>query len=129
MNGITAFDADITCAFGADTIGAFSADIVGAFSAEVNAPAYPTVSRGFLALQGTGLSGAGEFGTSLAMPPRAPLFLEPQDKPREDWHSAVALAAAGSTAQAAVAPIHRAVSLRNAHPATVIRTRHRCRPR
>ncbi|WP_370010293.1 hypothetical protein [Nocardia cyriacigeorgica] len=85
-------------------------------------------SRGILAMQGIGLSGVGGFGTHLDYAP-APILIDPQDKPSVGWHPAAAPAVAGAfAAEAGNEPV-QAARLRNAHPASVIRTRLRCRPR
>ncbi|WP_040781468.1 hypothetical protein [Nocardia pneumoniae] len=92
-------------------------------------------SRGILALQGIGLSGisaCGMSGTkvnSTVMP--ASIRTEIQDKPSAGWHPTAAEAAVGVFAdEFGFEPADpRAARLRTAHPATVNRTRHRCRPR
>ncbi|MEU2087943.1 hypothetical protein ACWEPH_05145 [Nocardia beijingensis] len=106
---------------------------LGASGVAVYAPM--AASRGILALQGIGLSGIGAFGTSgtqvncAAM--HASLRTHIQDKPSVGWRPTAAEAAVGVFADEAgfepAAP--RAARLRTAHPATVNRTRHRCRPR
>ncbi|MEU7764275.1 hypothetical protein AB0B25_04030 [Nocardia sp. NPDC049190] len=106
---------------------------VSANGVAVTAPM--AASRGILALQGIGLSGSGAFGASglqanyAAM--HAPIRTVIQDKPSVGWHPAVARAAVGVVAaEAGFDPADLpAARLRTAHPATVIRTRHRCRPR
>ncbi|MGQ4599193.1 hypothetical protein [Nocardia sp. R6R-6] len=92
-------------------------------------------SRGILALQGIGLSGIsarGVFGTkvnSTAMPSSVRTHI--QGKPSDGWHPTAAEAAVGVIAdEFGFEPaIPRAARLRTAHPATVNRIRHRCRPR
>ncbi|MBF6163490.1 hypothetical protein IU486_01725 [Streptomyces gardneri] len=92
-------------------------------------------SRGILALQGIGLSeigGFGTFGTQVncaAM--HASIRTEIQGKPSAGWHPTAAEAALGVFAdEVGFEPADpRAARLRTAHPATVNRTRHRCRPR
>ncbi|MGO4614732.1 hypothetical protein AB4305_00150 [Nocardia sp. 2YAB30] len=104
-----------------------------AYGVAVNAPM--AASRGILALQGIGLSCIGAFGAfgtqvnSASM--HAPIRTLIQDKPSVGWHPAVAQAAVGAvTDEAGLEPADpRAARLRTAHPATVIRTRRRCRPR
>ncbi|TLF75784.1 hypothetical protein [Nocardia cyriacigeorgica] len=105
MNSITAFDVMGT----------------GASTSAVSA------SRGILAMQGIGLSGVGGFGTHLDYAP-TPILIDPQDKPSAGWHPAAAPAVAGVFAETGNEPVP-AARLRNAHPASVIRTRLRCRPR
>ncbi|MEU2042207.1 hypothetical protein [Nocardia niwae] len=105
----------------------------GASGVAVYAPM--AASRGILALQGIGLSGIGAFGTSgtqvnsVAM--HTSIRTEIQGKPSAGWHPAAAEAAVGVFAdEVGFEPADpRAARLRTAHPATVIRTRHRCRPR
>ncbi|MGK8525381.1 hypothetical protein ACRS6B_29285 [Nocardia asteroides] len=105
----------------------------GATGVAVYAPM--AASRGILALQGIGLSGIGAFGTfgtkvnCAAM--RASHRTEIQGKPSAGWHPTAAEAAVGVFADAVgFEPADlRAARLRTAHPASVIRTRHRCRPR
>lgn len=110
-----------------------------ALSVAVNAPV--SASRGTLALQGTGLSFVGAFGTHAAVSPaHRQICVLRQDKPSGSWHP-TAIEAAGAFAfgagyEPAVALLDRpadtemrAARLRNAHPATVIRNRHRCRSR
>ncbi|MEV6324524.1 hypothetical protein AB0M45_25535 [Nocardia sp. NPDC051787] len=92
-------------------------------------------SRGILALQGIGLSGIGVCGmagmkvNSAVMP--ASVCTEIQDKPSAGWHPTAAEAAVGVFAdEFGFEPADpRAARLRTAHPATVNRIRHRCRPR
>ncbi|MCC3329365.1 hypothetical protein [Nocardia abscessus] len=92
-------------------------------------------SRGILALQGIGLSEIGAFGTSCTQVNSAAMHAsfrtEIQGKPSAGWHPAAAEAAVGVFAnEVGFEPADpRAARLRTAHPATVIRTRHRCRPR
>ncbi|MGQ4614366.1 hypothetical protein [Nocardia sp. R7R-8] len=105
----------------------------GASGVAVYAPM--AASRGILALQGIGLSGIGAFGKSgthvncAAM--QASIGTENQDKPSAGWHPTAVEAAIGVFAdETGFEPADpRAARLRTAHPATVIRTRHRCRPR
>jgi hypothetical protein len=97
----------------------------------VNAPAM-SASRGILGLQGIGLSGGGVFGEQMqSTHMHSPICTLPQDKPSAGWHPVAAKAATGAVAfEAGYAPADLwAARLRNAHPATVIRNRHRCRPR
>ncbi|NEW41039.1 hypothetical protein GV794_06070 [Nocardia cyriacigeorgica] len=89
-----------------------------------------SASRGILAMQGIGLSGVGAFGTHVDNT-LTPILIDPQDKPSADWHLAAAPAVVGAyAAETGNEPVQLlAARLRNAHPASVIRTRHRCRPR
>ncbi|MGK8489916.1 hypothetical protein [Nocardia asiatica] len=105
----------------------------GASGVAVYAPM--AASRGILALQGIGLSEIGAFGmfgtqvNCAAM--HASIGTEIQGKPSAGWHPTAVEAAVGVFAgKAGLEPADpRAARLRTAHPATVIRTRHRCRPR
>lgn len=90
-----------------------------------------SASRGILAMQGIDLSSATgcnvqPFGGTQAH--IADVIVE-LDKPSGGWHQAFAGAIAGDLAAEAayVAADLRAARLRNAHPATVIRSRHRSR--
>ncbi|MEV6429357.1 hypothetical protein [Nocardia sp. NPDC051463] len=97
----------------------------------VNAPVV-SASRGILALQGIGLSGVGVFGERAQFTHmHSPICTLTQDKPSAGWHPAAVEAAVGTDAfEAGYAPADlQAARLRTAHPATVIRNRHRCRPR
>ncbi len=99
-----------------------------------------SASRGILALQGIGLSSAGVcgFGTPVKISPALrPVHTLLQDKPSGGWHptanAAVGVVAREAGYEPAAEPMAdidlRAARLRTAHPATVIRNRHRCRPR
>ncbi|MFI5777698.1 hypothetical protein [Nocardia sp. NPDC051570] len=81
-------------------------------------------SRGVLAMQGTGLSAVGIFGTEH----KAPKYAHTTDKSMRSWHPIYAQAFTGAN-QAVVSPTadRQAAHLRDAHPATVIRSRHRLR--
>ncbi len=97
----------------------------------VNGPAM-SASRGILGLQGIGLSGVGVFGEQPQFTHmHSPICILAQDKPSGGWHPVAAAAATGADAiDAGYAPAElRAARLHNAHPATVIRTRQRCRTR
>jgi hypothetical protein len=98
-------------------------------TASIGAMACPpmSVSRGVLALQGTGVSVVSVFGGQSQAPKRV---IE-MDKPRWSWHPAFAHEIAGAFAAAAdrrTADL-QAASLRNADPRFVIRSRHRSRLR
>lgn len=112
----------------------------------VNAAPVTSASRGILAssvrllnlqtvaLPGIGLSDSGVFGDhGTAMSMHSPSCVVIQDKPSAGWHPAFApTAEAGVFAvEAGYAPADpRAARLRrNAHPATVIRIRQKCRTR
>lgn len=105
----------------------------GASGVAVYAPL--AASRGILALQGIGLSGIGAFGTCVSQANSAAMHTSVrtriQGKPSAGWHPTAAEAAVGVFAdEAGFEPADpRAARLRTAHPATVNRTRHRCRPR
>ena len=93
----------------------------------------PAVSRGFLALQGTGLSGIDGIG---ALPrirfATEPIVIDQQDIRVMSWRSGAAPAVTGAlgvaSAAAAAAADKRAASLRKGRTATVNR-RPRSRPR
>ncbi len=101
--------------------------IINIASIGVAASAIPCVrlaSRGVLALQGTGLSAVSIFGTEHTGPKHA----HTTDKPMRSWHPVYADAFTGANA-AVVRPMAdlQAARLRDASPATVIRSRHRLR--
>ncbi|MBF6327075.1 hypothetical protein [Nocardia transvalensis] len=82
------------------------------------------VSRGVLALQGTGLSAVAIFGTEHLGPKH--VFMT--DKPMRSWHPVYADAFAGANAAAdRITAGLQAARLRDASPATVFRSRHRLR--
>ncbi|MGW1743279.1 hypothetical protein ACWCPQ_31230 [Nocardia sp. NPDC001965] len=90
-------------------------------------------SRGFLALQGTGLSCLDFAGEQARIRySHQPNIVEPQDQSIANWHPGAASAAVGSFAiDPAAAPAvagKRPESLRKGHPATVNRRPH-SRPR
>jgi CO/xanthine dehydrogenase Mo-binding subunit len=103
--------------------------IVNTFAATgVAASAIPcvSVSRGGL-MQGTGLSTsiASVFGAEL----QAPKHVIETDKPQRSWHPTFANVGAFA-ADAGIKPAYlQAARLRQADPATVIRSRHRSRLR
>ncbi|QIS15131.1 hypothetical protein [Nocardia arthritidis] len=98
-----------------------------------------SASRGFLALQGIGLSFDGAFVERLhlvnkhVIDTQSPIRTVEQDKPSAGWqHPVTAKAVSGAfviEAGYAPAPMRAARLRRTAHPASVIRGRHRCRPR
>ncbi|MCP2274710.1 hypothetical protein ACFYT3_10085 [Nocardia amikacinitolerans] len=99
-----------------------------------------SASRGILALQGIGLSSVSVcgFGTpATTSPALRPIHTLLQDKPNGGWHptanAAVGVFAREAGYEPAAEPMAdidlQAARLRTAHPATVIRNRHRCRPR
>lgn len=88
-------------------------------------------SRGFLAMQGTGLSCLDGEQTRIRYS-HQPNIVEPQDQSVANWRPGAAFAAVGSVAiDPAAAPAaadKRPASLRKGHPATVNRRPH-SRPR
>lgn len=102
-------------------------EIVYIASTAVAATAIPSVpaSRGFLALQGTGLSGVSILGVS----GKAPKYAIETDKPERGWHLAFADAFANANAADHQTDGMPAARLRRTDPATVIRSRHRSRLR
>jgi hypothetical protein len=113
-------------------------NIMNFSSTDVAVNAAMSASRGILGLQGIGLSGGGVFGEQMqSTHMHSPICTLPQDKPSAGWYPVAAKAATGAvTFEAGYAPATvsagtdlQAARLRNAHPATVIRNRHRCRPR
>ncbi|MDR7171809.1 hypothetical protein J2W56_005570 [Nocardia kruczakiae] len=105
-------------------------NIVTLASRSVVAPVVSVVSasRGVLALQGTGLSVASIIGAR----PQAPAYAIAADKSEWGWHQAHigfhtdAAHAFAVEADRMTANL-QAARLRNAHPATVISSRHRSR--
>ncbi len=102
---------------------------LSAIDVAVNSPM--SASRGILALQGIGLSGIGAFGTQAKLTlMHAPVCTVITDKPSaEGWHPSVSKQADDVMAvHAGYEPaVLQAARLRTADPATVIRTRQRCR--
>lgn len=91
-----------------------------------------SASRGILAVQGIASSGAGVRMTQVCIEGmRLPISPVSQDKPSEGWQPTFADEFGGAyAANAGHRPVQlRAARLRIAHPASVIRSRHRCRPR
>ncbi|WP_147403801.1 hypothetical protein [Nocardia panacis] len=100
-------------------------------------------SRGILALQGIGLSFGSAFDTMHHLADSRDVFAQSpiesviQDMSHAGWHPAFAEAAVGAIAidnanKQAYLPFgvdKQAARLRAAHPASVNRSRHRCRPR
>ncbi|MFF3573530.1 hypothetical protein [Nocardia jiangxiensis] len=85
-----------------------------------------SVSRGVLAMQGTGHSVASVFGAELQAPQRE----IKTDKLERSWRPAFTNAGADAADAAPMAAyLLQAFHLRQAHPATVIRIRHRSRLR
>ena len=119
---------------------------INASGVAVNAASVMSASRGILAssvrsrelhavaLPGIGLSVVGvlgDHGNAISM--HAPSCVVIQDKPSAGWHPAFALMAEAGVfaveAGHAPAELPGARLRRTAHPATVIRIRHRCRTR
>lgn len=102
-------------------------------------PSVESASRGILAMQGIRLSsvsgsGFGVFGVhkNLETDLYALESIVTQDKPKGDWQQSIADSAfVGAVADTGLRPAHlpAAARTRNAHPATVIMSRHRSRPR
>ncbi|MEV0343378.1 hypothetical protein AB0H49_30605 [Nocardia sp. NPDC050713] len=100
-----------------------------------------SASRGILALQGIGLSSVSVcgFGTPATISPaHRPIHTLLQDKPSGGWQPTANAAVGVVAREAGYEPVAEpmadidllpAARLRTAHPATVIRNRHRCRPR
>lgn len=88
-----------------------------------------SASRGVLALQGTGLSGVDTKAVLTAVAHQhTPIRL--QDKPSVGWPSAAVSAPAALVEEAGDAPAYFGGATRlRVHPATVLRSRHRCRTR
>lgn len=91
-----------------------------------------SASRGILAMQGIRLSGRnGDLGLQgfATETQAAQTIVMKQDKPSGGWHPVVAAAAPGTHAvESGINPADlRAARLRDIHPATVIRSRHRSR--
>ncbi|MQY22882.1 hypothetical protein [Nocardia macrotermitis] len=85
-----------------------------------------SVSRGVLAMQGTGHSVASVFGAGLQAPKRE-IKTDELERSWQPEHSNAGAFAADTAPMAAYRL--RAFHLRQAHPATVIRSRHRSRLR
>ncbi|MET8649591.1 MULTISPECIES: hypothetical protein [Nocardia] len=99
-----------------------------------------SASRGVLALQGTGLSFVGALGGGAKVSrTHQPICASMQDKTSGSWHPEAVEVPGGfafdtgyEQASALLenpAADTQAARLRTAHPATVIRNRHRCRSR
>ena len=84
-----------------------------------------SVSRGVLAMQGTGQSVTSVFGAELQAPQR----VMKTDELERSWHPAFADAGVHAADAAQMAAYLQAPRLRQAHPATVNRSRHRSRLR
>ncbi|MBF6132007.1 hypothetical protein IU501_03200 [Nocardia otitidiscaviarum] len=111
-------------------------------SMQAIAPSVVSASRGILAqgirlssVRGSGI-GVSEFRKVFETGRYAPSHIVMQDKPKGDWQPTADqpiadFAVFGATAEAGLRPVHlpAAARTRNAHPATVIRRRHRSRPR
>ncbi|WP_181700401.1 hypothetical protein [Nocardia sp. GTS18] len=89
-----------------------------------------SASRGVLALQGTGLSGVDTKAVPMTVMHRhSPIRL--QDKPIVGWQPTAVPASADTVAdEAGYAPaVFGGATRLRVHPATVLRSRHRCRTR
>lgn len=124
-------------------------NIASTLSVKSVVPSMVSASRGILATQGirvSGVSGSG-FGTfgvfntvgvqkNFETDLYVPSHIVMQDKPKGDWQPTgdqliADFAVLGAAAEAGPRPVHlpTAARTRNAHPATVIRSRHRSRLR
>ncbi|MFF2085866.1 hypothetical protein ACFVVM_18970 [Nocardia sp. NPDC058176] len=87
-----------------------------------------SASRGVLALQGTGLSGVDTTAVPMAViHQHTPIRL--QDKPSVGWQPAAISAPAAVAKEAGYEPAFLGATRLRVHPATVNRSRHRCRTR
>ncbi|NNH69604.1 hypothetical protein HLB23_06945 [Nocardia uniformis] len=101
-------------------------------------PSVESASRGILAMRGIRLSSVrgsvvGVFGVhkNFETDLYAPQHIVMQDKPKGDWQPTADSAIFGAVGDTGLRPAHlpAAARTRNAHPATVIRSRHRSRLR
>ncbi|MFI6868836.1 hypothetical protein [Nocardia sp. NPDC050406] len=124
-------------------------DFASTLSVKSVVPSVESASRGILAMQGIRLSsvsgsGSGIFGVfgtvgvhkNFETDLYAPSHIVMQDKPKGDWQPTADqptadFAILGAPAEAGLRPAHllAAARTRTAHPATVIRSRHRSRLR
>lgn len=87
-----------------------------------------SASRGVLALQGTGLSGVDTTAVPMTVVHQhTPIRL--QDKPSVGWQPTAVEAPAAPTAEFGYAPAFGGAIRLRVHPATVLRSRQRCRTR
>ena len=87
-----------------------------------------SASRGVLALQGTGLSGVDTTAVPMTVVHQhTPIRL--QDKPSVGWQPAAFQAPAAPAVELGYAPEFAGAIRLRVHPATVIRSRQRCRTR
>ncbi|MEV0332265.1 hypothetical protein [Nocardia sp. NPDC050717] len=87
-----------------------------------------SASRGVLALQGTGLSGVDSTAVPMTVVHQhTPIRL--QDKPSVGWQPTAAAAPAAPADEFGFAPAFDGAIRLRVHPATVIRSRQRCRTR
>ncbi|MGW6700878.1 hypothetical protein [Nocardia sp. NPDC055049] len=86
-----------------------------------------SASRGVLALQGTGLSGDAKAVPMTVVRQHTPIRL--QDKPNVGWQPTAVAAPAAIAEEAGYAPEFTGAIRLRVHPATVIRSRQRCRTR
>lgn len=91
-----------------------------------------SASRGVLALQGTGLSGVDTTAVPMTVipmtvHPHTPIRL--QDKPSVGWQPTAVEASAAIAIEAGYAPAFEGATRLRVHPASVHRSRQRCRTR